>query len=746
MNQPTTTRAALGVTAMNVPFRERNPVIIGAVSLAVIAALILAAFRAQDLPLIGGGDTYYASFTEAGGLKANDEVRIAGVRVGKVEEVELDGDQVQVTFRIEADAEFGSETGAAIKVKTLLGAMFLALEPAGDGQLEEESEIPVERTSSPYDVVEAFSGPRRDLRRDRHRPARRVADHARRPDPQHARGVPRRRSTASPGSRPTSRPRDEQINSLLGNLERVSTVLDDARPGHHRADGGRRRPVPRAGGSAARRSTACWSRPRRSRSELTALVRQSRADLKPALTHLENVLDVLNKNEDNLDNSLRLMAPFYRVFANTLGTGPWFDTYIQNIPARSRRWVPDDDDRQACRRAAGPRGARGRRRVRDVRRRGAQDAHRALPAHHLALRGQRRAGARRAGRQGRHGDAVRHRRRRDHVLRRRDRDPRGRPGRDHLAVDRGRPLRPAHPGLRRRARCSPTAPPSRPTAPRSRSSSTRSTPASTTSTSPSARPAPTATARSPTCSRPPPRTSAARASSSTRRSRTSASSARPSTTTRRSCSAPPRRSRASSAPSPRTTPRCGDFNQSLGRRLAGARRRAPGAGGRRCATSRRRSTEVAVFVKENREILGRNIEGLNRVAKVLVKQRGALDEILRTAPVALNNLDLTYNPQAGTLDTSANIGELGGQIEPTRRRSCAASSARPTRPARSATPSRTAASAASALPRPRRLRWRGPAPSPGLRTAFDPTLGGTRGGAAMRRTCAAGPRARPGAA
>jgi phospholipid/cholesterol/gamma-HCH transport system substrate-binding protein len=66
--------------------------------------------------------------------------------------------------------------------------------------------------------------------------------------------------------------------------------------------------------------------------ELTALVQQSRADLKPALTHLDNVVQVLNKNEDNLDNSLRLMAPFYRVFSSTLGTGPWFDTYIQNLP------------------------------------------------------------------------------------------------------------------------------------------------------------------------------------------------------------------------------------------------------------------------------------------------------------------------------------------------------------------------------------------------------------------------------
>ena len=66
--------------------------------------------------------------------------------------------------------------------------------------------------------------------------------------------------------------------------------------------------------------------------ELTALVRQSRNDLKPALTQLDDVVGILNKNEDNLDSSLRLMAPFYRVFANTLGTGPWFDTWISNFP------------------------------------------------------------------------------------------------------------------------------------------------------------------------------------------------------------------------------------------------------------------------------------------------------------------------------------------------------------------------------------------------------------------------------
>lgn len=72
--------------------------------------------------------------------------------------------------------------------------------------------------------------------------------------------------------------------------------------------------------------------------------------------------------------------------------------------------------------------------------------------------------------------------------------------------------------------------------------------------------------------------------------------------------------------------------------------------------------EVSTFVRDNREALGRNISGLNRVTKVLVKQRDALDEILQVAPTALNNLALTYNPQAGTLDTRANLQETPGQI------------------------------------------------------------------------------------
>jgi phospholipid/cholesterol/gamma-HCH transport system substrate-binding protein len=73
--------------------------------------------------------------------------------------------------------------------------------------------------------------------------------------------------------------------------------------------------------------------------------------------------------------------------------------------------------------------------------------------------------------------------------------------------------------------------------------------------------------------------------------------------------------------------------------------------------------QVSSFVKDNRAILGKNIAGLDQVTQILVKQRAALAETLRDAPLALNNLLLTYNPQAGTLDTRANLGEVVNQIQ-----------------------------------------------------------------------------------
>ncbi|MCX6398116.1 MAG: MCE family protein [Propionibacteriales bacterium] len=315
---------------MSVPFRERNPVKIGAASLIAIVLLVLVAFKADSLPVIGGGDTYYAFFKESGGLKANDEVRIAGVRVGKVTGVDLDGDHVKVAFKIKTDSKFGTETRAEIKVKTLLGAMFLSLVPEGGGQLKAGSTIPDTRTKPAFEVVAAFSGLAQnaeDINLDDLTKALNTLAEATANTPEELKSTLSGLSALSANVAA----RDEQVNLLLTNLKKVSGVLADRntdvvalmKDGDVllRALVARRDSVHTLLVTTSKLST-----------ELTALVRQSRGDLKPALANLTGVVSVLRKNQSNLDNSLRLLAPFYRVFTNTLGTGPWFDTWISNLP------------------------------------------------------------------------------------------------------------------------------------------------------------------------------------------------------------------------------------------------------------------------------------------------------------------------------------------------------------------------------------------------------------------------------
>ncbi|WP_306317577.1 MULTISPECIES: MCE family protein [unclassified Streptomyces] len=68
--------------------------------------------------------------------------------------------------------------------------------------------------------------------------------------------------------------------------------------------------------------------------------------------------------------------------------------------------------------------------------------------------------------------------------------------------------------------------------------------------------------------------------------------------------------------------------------------------------------DVTAFVKDNKKSLASNVEGLSEVTKVLVSQRAALEESLDLAPAALSNLNNTYNPTSGTLDTRLNIEQL----------------------------------------------------------------------------------------
>ncbi|MGH3319800.1 MAG: MCE family protein [Streptosporangiaceae bacterium] len=64
---------------------------------------------------------------------------------------------------------------------------------------------------------------------------------------------------------------------------------------------------------------------------------------------------------------------------------------------------------------------------------------------------------------------------------------------------------------------------------------------------------------------------------------------------------------------------------------------------------------VERFVRENRGELSHNVKDLAKITKVLVKEKKALASFVTTAPVALSNLQHTYNPLTGTLDARADF-------------------------------------------------------------------------------------------
>jgi phospholipid/cholesterol/gamma-HCH transport system substrate-binding protein len=65
--------------------------------------------------------------------------------------------------------------------------------------------------------------------------------------------------------------------------------------------------------------------------QLTGLARDNRAQLKPALAELDKTLAMLQEHDTDLSKTIQAMAPFTRVYANTLGTGRWFDTWVSNL-------------------------------------------------------------------------------------------------------------------------------------------------------------------------------------------------------------------------------------------------------------------------------------------------------------------------------------------------------------------------------------------------------------------------------
>ena len=103
---------------------------------------------------------YFAQFTDASGLQPGDTVRIAGVEVGKVSAVTLQGDHSLVSFSLDTNQHLTTASTAAIHFENLLGQRFLALLPGSSGgaPLKPGSLIPLRQTTPALNLTAVFDG------------------------------------------------------------------------------------------------------------------------------------------------------------------------------------------------------------------------------------------------------------------------------------------------------------------------------------------------------------------------------------------------------------------------------------------------------------------------------------------------------------------------------------------------------------------------------------------------------------
>ncbi|MBB5915416.1 phospholipid/cholesterol/gamma-HCH transport system substrate-binding protein [Nocardia transvalensis] len=109
----------------------------------------------------GQTETYSAIFTDVSGLHAGDDVRMAGVRVGRVQAVDLDGVRAKVTFEVQRDQPVYGNTAASVTYQNLIGQRYvgLSLRDFGDPRkLPAGGQIPVEHTEPSFDISKLLNG------------------------------------------------------------------------------------------------------------------------------------------------------------------------------------------------------------------------------------------------------------------------------------------------------------------------------------------------------------------------------------------------------------------------------------------------------------------------------------------------------------------------------------------------------------------------------------------------------------
>ncbi|MDQ3646279.1 MAG: MCE family protein [Actinomycetota bacterium] len=307
-------------------FRERSPFIVGLLSIIGIATATTLSFFLDRLPFVKQVYEVSAEFKDAAGLNVENQVRVAGLKVGSVKAVELDEDRVVVTMEIANDIEVPKDAFAEIKLATILGTKFVDLEAkGGEPYLEEGDVIPLDRTSVPYEIYQAanqgtgvLEGLDGEALNEMLVVLTKVTKIAQDEIGEALSGL----NELGAGLNA----RDDDLESLLAGADDLTALLAEEGDEIVRLVDASNEVL----GTVARKREAVQSLLESTRfmaGELTSIIRTHRGDLDGILNKLHNALVVLDQNVEHLDMAFEYSGPSTRYFGSVFTQGPWGDIY-----------------------------------------------------------------------------------------------------------------------------------------------------------------------------------------------------------------------------------------------------------------------------------------------------------------------------------------------------------------------------------------------------------------------------------
>ncbi len=127
-----------------------------------VAAMLVLGVLANTMTnqVSGGTTTYTADFTNASGLRPGDDVRAAGVKVGRVQGVALHRSLARVTFDLSKKQPLYNDTRLSIRYQNLLGQRYLAMLPGPESsqRIGAETHVPASRTDPGFDLTALLNG------------------------------------------------------------------------------------------------------------------------------------------------------------------------------------------------------------------------------------------------------------------------------------------------------------------------------------------------------------------------------------------------------------------------------------------------------------------------------------------------------------------------------------------------------------------------------------------------------------